>query len=359
MNSILTIIKSIKDRLTWIENELLSYEIIVNVKSKAGEIHPVLDLHFFKILTLIILIISSIVLLYFTAWLPPQTFPNYSISTIEKGESLHEISEQLQAENTIQSSFWLKVLVTLAGGEKKIIAGDYYFSKPQNVFSIVRRLLSGEFGLTPIKIFIPEGLNSYEIAEVLSQTLIKFDKEKFISKAKGGEGYLFPDTYFFMPNEKADNIIAMMRENFLKNVESLESDIDKIGKPLNEIIIMASIIEDEVKAIEDKRIVAGILWKRLKMSMPLQVDATFKYYNGKTTYDLSKEDLEDKDNPYNTYANLGLPPTAISNPGLDSMRAAIAPTNTKYLYFLSDRNGNMHYATNFDGHKRNRELYLR
>ena len=93
--------------------------------------------------------------------------------------------------------------------------------------------------------------------------------------------------------------------------------------------------------------------------MPLQADVTFKYYNGKTTFDLTDEDLADADNPYNTYANLGLPPTPISNPGLDSIRATIAPTNTDYLFFLSDRNGDMHYAKNFEGHKANRELYLR
>ncbi|MEK7062716.1 MAG: endolytic transglycosylase MltG [Patescibacteria group bacterium] len=359
MSSFSKFIEVIKSRVSRMENELLSYEIIVNVKSKAGGIHPIFDLHFFKISLLVFFVLCSSVFFYFTAWLPPESFPTYSISTVEKGGSLHDISEQLKSENAIRSAFWLKIVVTLKGGQKKIFAGDYYFSKPQTVFGIARRLTSGEFGLTPRRVFIPEGLNSFEIAEVLSQSLIKFDKQEFIAKAKENEGYLFPDTYFLMPNEKPDTIIGMMRENFIRNVESLEPDIEKFGKPFLDVLIMASIIEDEVKTVEDKRIVAGILWKRLKLKMPLQVDAAFKYYNGKTTFDLTKDDLQDQDNPYNTYVNKGLPPTPISNPGLDALRAAVAPTNTKYLYFLSDRFGQMHYATNFAAHKKNRELYLR
>ncbi len=120
---------------------------------------------------------------------------------------------------------------------------------------------------------------------------------------------------------------------------------------------MASILEDEANTLEDKRIIAGILWKRLKLKMPLQVDSTLRYTTGKSSGELTKADLS-ANNPYNTYVNKGLPPTPISNPGLDSIRAAITPTNTSYLYFLSDKNGNMHYAETFEEHKQNRINYL-
>ena len=182
----------------------------------------------------------------------------------------------------------------------------------------------------------------------------------FLSQVDSGgyEGYLFPDTYFFMPNTKASDVILTMRENFARQIVPYEEDIAKIGKPLNEIVIMASIVEDESNSLlPEKRIVSGILWKRLSLDMPLQVDAPFKYYNGKHSFNLTKDDLQE-DHPYNTYVNKGLPPTAITNPGIESLRAAIAPTQTEYLYFLSDQHGNMHYARDFDGHKRNRELYI-
>ena len=172
------------------------------------------------------------------------------------------------------------------------------------------------------------------------------------------EGYLFPDTYFLSPNIKAGDLILMMRENFARQIQPFEGDILKSKRTLNDIVIMASIIEKEANgSLETKRIVSGILWKRLSLKMPLQVDAPFVYYNGKNSYTLTKEDLA-KDNPYNTYINKGLPPTPISNPGIDSLRAAIAPTQTSYLYFLSDKKGNVYYAKTFAEHQKNRELYL-
>jgi UPF0755 protein len=150
----------------------------------------------------------------------------------------------------------------------------------------------------------------------------------------------------------------MMRENFARQTEKYNDDILKFKKPLDEIIIMASIIEDEADGtLESKRIVSGILWKRLRLEMPLQVDAPFQYYNGKNSYTLTKDDLME-DHEYNTYTNKGLPPTAITNPGIDSIRAAITPTKTDYLYFLSDKKGNVYYAKTFEEHKRNRELHL-
>jgi UPF0755 protein len=160
-----------------------------------------------------------------------------------------------------------------------------------------------------------------------------------------------------MQNTKADDVILMMRENFAREIKKYEKDIALFKKPLEEIVIMASILEGEARTLEAKRIVAGILWKRIRINMPLQVDAVFKYYNGKNSYNLTKNDLKD-DHEYNTYTNKGLPPTAINNPGIDSIRAAITPTQTNYLYFLSDKSGNMHYAKTFEEHKANKDLYI-
>ncbi len=348
----------LKNKFLSLERNLLSYEVIVNIKSRAGGIHPLFDLHFVKIVLSIFFSSLFLLLLNLIFWQPSSSFPVFSISTIEPGSHLREIADQLEKDKVVVSSFWLKFFVIIGGGEKKVIAGDYYFSEPVSVFKVSNIILNGEFGLTPTKVSMPEGLNSKEMAKVLSTYLPKFDAEDFIEEAKKNEGYLFPDTYFLMKNAKPKDIIAMMRENFLKKTESLKEDLEKFGKPEREVIIMASILEDEVKTLEDKRIVSGILWKRLKMNMLLQVDSTLRYVSGKTSSELTKDELVDKDNPYNTYANKGLPPTPISNPGLDSIRAAMAPTNTKYLYFLSGKDGTMHYAATFEEHKRNRELYL-
>lgn len=346
-------------RLRVFESQFDSKLETIGLKERAFKLHPLLAKNLVRIIESIVLIIIFFLLLYSVAWRAPRPFPEHILVTIESGEPLSQIATTFEDENVVRSSFWLKTFVSILGGERNVIAGDYYFPKASSVFGVLGMITKGEFGLSPIKTVVPEGLNSTEIAEVLGATLPKFDKENFIDEAKKSEGYLFPDTYFFMPNAKADDIIAMMHENFARKVNALKDDIDKFNKPLEEVVIMASIVEDEARTIETRRIIAGILWKRLKLKMPLQADATFKYINGKSSFDLTKEDLEDEDNPYNTYANKGLPPTPISNPGIDSIRATVAPTNTDYLFFLSDKNGVMHYAVDFEGHKRNRELYLR
>ena len=121
---------------------------------------------------------------------------------------------------------------------------------------------------------------------------------------------------------------------------------------------MASFIEREARTEETRKIISGILWERISLNMPLQVDVSFKYINGKTTLDLTPADLK-IDSPYNSYLYTGLPPTPICNPGLDSILASLRPTKSSFLYFLSDNEGNMHYAENYKKHLQNKEIYLR
>jgi UPF0755 protein len=121
---------------------------------------------------------------------------------------------------------------------------------------------------------------------------------------------------------------------------------------------MASLLEREANTAKDRRIVAGILWERLKIGMPLQVDAVFSYILEKDAYAPLFEDLK-IESPYNTYLYRGLTPTPIGNPGIDAILAAAEPTKTKYLYYLTGKDGHMYYATTFAGHQSNREKYLR
>ena len=187
----------------------------------------------------------------------------------------------------------------------------------------------GEFGLIAKKITLPEGTNSFEMAQILQKELPAFNADDFEKQVKDNdyEGYLFPDTYFFMPNTKAGDAISMMRENFARQIQPYGNDIVQSKKSLNDIITVASIVEEEANGSQDaKRIVAGILWKRLSLNMPLQVDSPFVYYDGKNSYTLTKDDMA-KNEPYNTYLNKGLPPTAITNPGLSpSKRPSRRPT---------------------------------
>lgn len=261
----------------------------------------------------------------------------------------------------IRSPFWFKTFVyVFSFGERKTIAGDYALYAPQNVFVLAWRISHGAFDIVPLKITIPEGLNSYEIANVFAQNIPSFDSQKFLDLVKNQnlEGYLFPDTYLFMPNVKENEIIKILNNNFKEKIKDIESDIKSFGKSESDVIKMASILEEEARTPESRMIVAGILWKRISLHMALQVDSSFKYIKGSTSTALSADDLK-IDSPYNSYTHAGLPPTPISNPGLEAIEDSITPTKTPYLYFISDSEGNMHYATTLEGQDANIAKYLK
>ncbi len=317
------------------------------------------DDHFNKVAVLSILILFFVLFMNVFFWRAPSNFPDNALITVERGAHLSEIADSFKEKSIVRSDFWLKFFIIMFGGERNVTAGDYYFPEPVGVWKVAKVLRGGEFGLIPIRITIFEGTSSYEIASLLEKELPAFSSSDFLSEVDKNkyEGYLFPDTYFFMPNTKSSDVILMMRENFARQIKEYEEDLVKSGRTINDIVIMASLLEGEGNTLDSKRMIADILWRRVRLGMPLQVDAPFKYYNGKNSYTLTKDDLSE-DHPYNTYVNKGLPPTAINNPGVDSLRAAIAPTSNSYMYFLSDKNGNIYYAKDFEGHKRNRELYL-
>ncbi len=349
------------ESLVYLRDRMVINTEVVHMRLRVLRISPWLSNHLFKIIGGLVVILCFYTSFYIFAWGSPISFPEYALVTVERGENLSQIADSFERAGVIKSAGWLKFFVAATGGDRRVIAGDYYFPKPVTIFKVVRMLHKGEFGLIAKRVTIQEGLSSFDIAKLLTSELPNFDADAFLKEVADNnyEGTLFPDTYFFMPNTKAPDVVLAMRENFSRQIKTYEEDLLKSEKPIDQIIIMASIIESESShSIEAKRIISGILWKRLRLDMALQVDAPFKYYNGKHSYTLTNDDLKE-DHPYNTYVNKGLPPTAISNPGIDSIRAAIAPTNTDYLYFMSDKSGHMYYAKDFAGHQANRESYLR
>ncbi len=182
--------------------------------------------------------------------------------------------------------------------------------------------------------------------------------KNFEIKDKEFEGYLFPDTYFFLINDTPEKVVAKMNENLKNKTADLEDAIAKSKRSFHQILTMASLIEKEAANPEDRRIISGVLWKRFDQKMPLQVDAAFVYALGKNTYELTTADLK-IDSPYNTYIHRGLPPTPIDNPGLDAIQAAIFPEKTPYWYYLSDKSGNIYYSKTFAEHVQKKNQYLK
>ena len=298
------------------------------------------------------------VFFYLFLFRAPGDFPAGRMVEIEEGMSLSEISKHLKDSSVIRSELLFESFVTVLAGDTGVLHGEYFFGKHPSAFSIAKKVTKGEYGLDPVRITIAEGSTIYDIARRFREKFPKFDSVAFLKDARSMEGYLFPDTYLFLPNVKEDQVIREMRAVFDSKVSELEEDISVFGKPAEDIIIMASILEKEARATESRRIIAGILWKRIEIGMPLQVDAVFPYINGKNTYTLTLEDLK-VDSPYNTYKYKGLPVGPIASPGFDSIKAAVTPIPSSYLFYLSDSSGKMHYAEDFEEHKKNKRLYLK
>jgi UPF0755 protein len=305
-----------------------------------------------------IFVVVILLILFFVSLRAPADFPTGSLYTIEKGTGLNNLALDLFNKKIIKSPFLFKSFSVLLGGTKSIIAGDYVLNNKESAFGLAGRMISGDYQLTLTKITIPEGLNVKEISALLSKKFPNIKQDSFEKLALNQEGYLFPDTYLFLPNTGAETVIEKMKETFQIKIMTLDSSIKKFGKPVSDIIKMASIVEEEGRTTETRQIISGILWKRLSLGMLLQVDSSFKYINGKTTENLTFADLK-IDSPYNSYLYKGLPPTPICNPGLDSIRATITPIKTDYLFFLNDKDGKMHYAKTYAEHLQNKELYLK
>lgn len=297
-------------------------------------------------------------LLYVFVIAPPQEFPVGVLVTVPEGASAAEVGAMLEREKVVQQSLMFRVAVQLLGRDRGVRAGDYLFKEPTGLISLARRITTGAYGLEPIRIRIPEGATTRDMAKVYAVQLQRFDAEKFLEKAQPQEGYLFPDTYFFLPNATEDTVIEAMRQNFDAQIEKLVGDITTFGKPLNEVVIMASILEKEAHTYVDRQMIAGVLWRRIRIDMALQVDAAFLYSLGYTTFDLTTADLTNADDPYNTYVHKGLPPGAIGSPSFSSLKAAVNPVDQGYLFYLADKNNVTHYSKTYEEHLRKKVLYL-
>ncbi len=289
---------------------------------------------------------------------PPSTFPVGTTITIPSGATLSSIAADFEAKQVVRYGAVLRLTALFLGGEKSVNAGSYRFYSPKNALSVSYAIMTGRFGIAYLRVVVPEGATNQSIADLLPQIKFSsFDREAFLTQTKPLEGYLFPDTYFFPTTVTAGEVIAAMQRNFLVKITELDGEIQSSGRSLSELIIMASLLEKEARTPQVRRTIAGILWKRLAIGMPLQVDAVFGYIRGRPTYSPPIADLS-IESPYNTYRYKGLPPGAIGNPGLEAIRAAATPIETIYLYYLSDHSGVMHYGATLEEHKRNRAKYL-
>src|SRR3989338_2470786 len=217
-------------------------------------------------------VLAFLVLFYFFFFNPPADFPVGTIVKIEQGSTLRSVSLELKQAHIIRSRLAFEAFVILLGKENGVVRADYYFESKLPVWSVAERIAKGEHRMAPIMVTIPEGFDILQIADTFVSKLANFDKSKFLLDAGELEEYLFPDTYFFFRTDAETDVIKSMRANFEKKILTLKPDIALSGKTEKEIIIMASLIEGEAKGDADREIISGILWRRITIGMPLQVD---------------------------------------------------------------------------------------
>ena len=288
----------------------------------------------------------------------PANFSSESFVSITRGTSARDVAKKLSDAHIIRHPYLLQFVFRISGKSDALQAGMYRFNTPDNLFIVAYRLVAGVYGIPPVRIIFYEGETVRTMTKKVVEAFSLISAEDFLKAGKPYEGYLFPDTYLFESFVDANSIITTMRKNFNTKIAPFMLDIAASEHSLSDIITIASLIEKEARTSVNKRIVSGILWNRLKLGMPLQVDAVFGYIYNRDTYSPSFADLR-VDSPYNTYLYTGLPPGPIANPGLDSIEAALKPTKTTYLYYLTGTDNLMHYATTYAGHLANQRKYLR
>ncbi|PJA46381.1 endolytic transglycosylase MltG [Candidatus Uhrbacteria bacterium CG_4_9_14_3_um_filter_36_7] len=332
-----------------------------------------------KYISIFFITIFFIVIFLLTSFIRDSYFLNSISETkeiaflIEEGQSAKWISQNLEDQGIIGNHLWFDFYVWLSKSEKDFQPGVFTLRPGMSYANLVREMTLIE--LQEVSITIPEGFTLEQIGKRLEEkelvtmdewsVAVSEDYRNLFSFLKSQpelsnlEGYLFPDTYRFLKEVSAQEIIVKMLTNFgNKLTPDLRIEIEKQGHTIHEVITLASIIEREVRTDEDRAMVSDLFWRRLSAGMPLQADSTVNYITQKNTPSISYEDAG-IDSAWNTYKYTGLPPGPIANPGIASIEAAIFPEPNVYWYFLTDASGQVYYARTNQEQNENKSKYLR
>jgi len=279
---------------------------------------------------------------------------------------LNEVADLLHDSGIIEYPALFKLYCKLSNKEDAFNEGRYELNANMDYSSLIRNMRRTSSSRMTQKVTVPEGYTTKQIVALLAENEIcnsddlwetireyDFEYDFLTGRPKDEtrlEGYLFPDTYEFYIGDSASNVLEKFLDNFDKRYsEELRQKTEDRSMTMDEVIIIASLIENEAKLNEDRPRIASVIYNRLADTgnFPyLQIDATIKYITGTTP---TPEDLT-IDSPYNTYMYGGLPPTAISNPGLASIKAALNPDDTNYYYYVAKSDGSHIFSTTLAEH---------
>lgn len=316
-----------------------------------------------------VIVLTAVLEIYVPKSFEQDTVISYSA---QKGVGGADIATDLQNKGVINNSWVFKLYVFLTGKYNSLQAGIYDISPSMSVAAIANKFITGDVAKN--KITLIEGWDIQDIAKYL-EAKNYYNREEFndaahvdygtyyaflSSKPKKAslEGFLFPDTYRVPVGASSDELIKMALNNFGKKLTpELRQEIAKQHKTVFQIVTMASIIEKEVRTLDDKKVISGIMWKRIANGVPLQVDSTVNYITNRSDVSVAIKDTQ-IDSPYNTYKYRGLPAGPISNPGMDSILAAIYPTKSEYWFYISARTGQTIFSKTLTDHNKAIAKYL-
>jgi len=301
---------------------------------------------------------------FFQAYLYIQKAPSseeiYKTIEIKTGATFLDVTAQLKQEALILSPVSFRLLGKITQNESKIKPGEYRLHTAMRASTLLDKLVRGD--ILTHRIVIPEGTSSREIGDILENAAIldaasfyKAAHDEIIVKKLGFdtlslEGYLFPDTYYFAKDTPPEKILEQMTAQFRAVYDdSFVSKAEALGMTQKEVVTLASIIEKETGAASERATISGVFHNRLKRKMRLQSDPTVIFSLPDFDGDIRRKDLM-YDSPYNTYRVKGLPPGPISNPGRESIYAALNPADVDYIFFVSKNNGEHQFSKTLREH---------
>lgn len=320
----------------------------------------------------IFLVRASLLLLFgwylFCLFVPPGSGSIVHDVSFPAGTGIRKLAQELKTAGIIRSPWHFILVARLRGQARRLKAGDYRLTDAMTPARILRKLATGD--VDSRRFVLPEGYSIYQAAELLEEKGY-FSKDAFLKACRDPdllarlhiqgdsvEGYLFPATYNLALGSNEEQLIGQMVERFNKAYAGLTCGGEAGGRNQREIVTLASIIEKEAVAADEKPLIASVFCNRLRLGMPLQSDPTAVYgvraFGGKVT----RADIGRR-SPYNTYLVTGLPPGPIGNPGSEALRAALHPASTNYLYFVARQDGTHQFSRTLDEHNRAVALYLK
>lgn len=307
---------------------------------------------------------------YIIFYAPASRQAALRVVNVPKGASFRAVADNLEKSGVIRSAGNFVFAAKLTGAFKIIKAGEYEFNVTMPPKEIIDMLVKGK--VKNHTVVVPEGYNISDIAAAVKEAGLVEDEAEFRERAlnkrfaamigfEGGtlEGYLFPDTYAFTKGMTTDEMLIKMTDRF-KDVyyKEIDPDARKKGMTMKKLVTLASIIEKETGAPEERPLISSVFHNRLKKRIKLQSDPTVIYAISEFDGNLNKKHLLAR-TPYNTYVIYGLPPGPIASPGRASLLAALRPADTGYLYFVSKNNGTHFFSKSLKEHNQAVNLYQR